>query len=128
MVNGKTIAGILVGIIVIVGIYYFATIGNAVQSGNSIKILDTGSSVTENPNAIDINSNGFFPEIVEISVGETITFTNKDTKNHEIVMKNLYVNHELAENEKYEVVFNEAGTFEFYDNSNKEFTTTIVVK
>ena len=78
MVNGKVVAGIVISVLIIIGVYFFVSVGNVRESGNTVKVIGTGSSVMENPYAIEITSDGFFPAIVTISVGDTVTFTNKD--------------------------------------------------
>lgn len=128
MVNGKVLAGIVIAVLIILGAYFFVSVGNVQQSGNSVKLIGTGSSVIEDQNTIEIKSNGFFPEIVTISAGDEVTFVNKDSAKHEVAIKNFNVNHELNQNEEYKITFEVAGTFEYYDRLNNEFAGTIVVQ
>lgn len=128
MINGKIIAGIIISVLIILGVYFFVSVGNVQQSGNSIKVTGTGSSVIEDTRTIEITSNGFFPGIVTISVGDNVTFINKDTEEHWLILEILDISQELPQGDTYSFVFNEAGTFEYYDNLNKDFTGTIFVE
>ena len=82
MVNARIIVGIVLSIIILFGVYSFVSLGSVQQSGNSIKVIPTGSSVIEEPHIVEITSDGFFPKIVTIAVGETVTFINKDENGH----------------------------------------------
>jgi plastocyanin len=127
MINLKIITALIISALIIFGVYFFVSMENATQSGNSIKILGTGSSVIEN-NIIEIRADGFFPEILSVSVGDEIIFTNKDKNNHRIISDSLYLSKELKSEENFQIPMNSAGDFEYYDALNPNLKGTIVVK
>ncbi len=153
MVDSKVILAIVVSVLIISGVYFFVSVGNVTESGNSIKILGTGSSVTENQNTIEMTSKGFFPAIVTISAGEMVTFLNKDMEKHWPATDihpthTLYPGsdikkcfdgtsdktklfdscHGLEQGESYIFTFNEAGTWEYHDHLNANLKGIIIVK
>lgn len=127
MVNAKIITALIISVLILLGVYFFVSVENNTQSGNSVKLLGTGSSVIES-NIIEITSDRFFPELLTVSVGDNVTFVNKDQENHLITSDSLYISKELKNGESFKFPLNEKGTFEYYDNLNKELTGTIVVK
>jgi len=82
MVNGKVVAGIVISVLIILGVYFFTSVGNVQESGNTVKVVGTGSSVIQNEKVVEITSEGFSPSTLTISAGDTVTFVNKDAKNH----------------------------------------------
>ncbi|MEK6828953.1 MAG: plastocyanin/azurin family copper-binding protein [Nanoarchaeota archaeon] len=82
MVNGKVVAAIILSVLIIAGVYFFVSVGNVQESGNSIKSIGTGSSVMQNEKIIEMTSNGFSPSTLTISVGDTVTFVNKGSDEH----------------------------------------------
>jgi plastocyanin len=82
MVNGKVVAALIISILIIAGAYFFVSIGNIQQSGNSIKVVGTGGSVLNNEKVIEMTDAGFSPSILTISVGDTVTFVNKGSEEH----------------------------------------------
>jgi plastocyanin len=82
MVNGRLVAGIVISVLILLGAYFFASVGNVIQSGNTIKVTGTGSSVMQNEKIIEIDSNGFSPSTLVISKGDIVTFVNKDSMPH----------------------------------------------
>jgi plastocyanin len=127
MVNAKIITALIISVLIILGVYFFVSVENSTQSGNSVKLLGTGSSVIEG-STIEITTNGFFPAFLTVSVGDNVTFVNKDKENHRITSDSLYISKELKDGENFQFTLNKKGNFEYYDNLNKELTGTIVVK
>lgn len=127
MVNAKIITALIISVLIVLGVYFFASVENSTQSGNMVKLLGTGSSVIES-NTIEITSNRFFPELLTVSVGDNVTFVNKDQENHRITSDSLYISKELKSGESFQFPLNEKGSFEYYDSLNKELAGTIFVK
>jgi len=82
MVNGRVIAAITLSVLILAGVYFLVGFGSLQQSGNTIKVVGTGSSVEQNAKIIEITSEGFSPSPLNILAGDTVTFVNKDTKAH----------------------------------------------
>ena len=127
MINAKIITALIISVLILLGVYFFVSVENNTQSGNSVRLLGTGSSVIES-NIIERTADGFFPAILTVSVGDNVTFVNKDKENHRITSDSLYISKELKDGENFQFTLNKKGTFEYYDNLNKELTGTIVVK
>jgi len=128
MVNGKIIAGIVLSVLILGVVYFFVSVGDVQESGNSIKVLGTGSSVMDNEKTIEIMPDGFSPSDLTITLGNTVIFENKDTEKHWLILESFGVSKELASAETYSLFFDKVGTFEYYDNLNKEFAGIIIVE
>lgn len=127
MINGKIITALIISVLILLGVYFFVSVENNTQSGNSVKLLGTGSSVIES-NVIEIKANGFFPEILTASAGDKVIFANNDEVSHKIVSDSLYLSKELESGENFQITVNLAGNFEYYDALNPSLKGTIVVK
>lgn len=152
MVNGKAMVAIVLAALILLGAYFFVSVGNASESGNSIKVIGTGGSVDED-NTIEITSNGFFPKILTVSVGETVTFVNKDNVAHwpasdlhpthtiypgsdikkcfdETSDKTLLFDscRPLEQGESWGFTFTETGTWDYHDHKNAGLVGAIVVE
>ncbi|MEX2017312.1 MAG: hypothetical protein WD876_02465 [Candidatus Pacearchaeota archaeon] len=82
MVNGKVVAGIVISVLILAGVYFLVSVGTVQQSGNTVKVVGTGSSVNEDAKVIEITAEGFSPSLLNIRAGNTVTFINKDSKAH----------------------------------------------
>ena len=84
-----------------------------------------------------ITDNGFTPRSLSVSSGTTVRWINHSSKIHRLV-SNPYPEpadlHRpiaasiLKQNAVYEYTFARSGTFDYHDQSNLEFTGTIIVK
>ena len=154
MVNGKVVTAVVISALILLGTYFFVSVGTVQESGNTVKVIGSGGSVRENPYLIEITSQGFFPEIVTISVGETITFVNKDSEVHwpatdvhpthtvypgsdiktcfsgtEEEKSNLFDScKELEEGESWSFTFTEAGEWDYHDHRNANLKGTVIVE
>lgn len=128
MVSGKIITGIVVSILVILGVYFFISVENVQQSGNSVKIIGTGSSVMQNEKIVEIFDDTFSPSSVTIEVGDKVTFDNKGGVSHWPISEAFNPGHELVPGENWGFVFYEKGTFEYSDNLNANLKGTIIVE
>lgn len=94
---------------------------------------------------IEIAAAEFFPSSLRVSVGQEVTFVNKDTQTH-WPASNPHPVHTaypqgggcissafdackaLAQNEKWKFVFTQAGTWDFHDHLNPSLTGTVIVE
>lgn len=77
---------------------------------------------------VDISQAGFVPANVTLQVGDAVTFTNKDTANHQVVCQTCpFTSPVLKPNETYSFTFTKAGKFTYVDplNKNKRGTATV---
>jgi plastocyanin len=78
--------------------------------------------------AVDISKAGFVPANVSLQIGDTVTFTNKDTANHQAVCQTCpFTSPVLKPNETFSYTFTKAGKFTYSDplNKNKKGTATV---
>src|SRR5258708_2921752 len=78
--------------------------------------------------AVAISRAGFVPANVSLEVGAQVTFTNKDTANHQVVCQTCpFTSPVLKPNETFSYTFTKAGKFTYVDplNKNKRGTATV---
>jgi plastocyanin len=79
---------------------------------------------------VTITKAGFIPSTVQISPGESITWTNSDTANHQVISDKASLGSPiLATGQSYTFTFSKAGNFAIEDALDKHFRgATVVVK
>jgi plastocyanin len=83
------------------------------------------STVTK---AVSITATAFSPTSRTIATTDSIKWTNKDTKSHQVVANNgSFVSPTIAAGKSYTHTFNTAGTFNYHDALHPSLTGKIVV-
>ncbi len=139
MKNGILIVTILIGILVIGALGYFAyssmnnssakTGGNNVADSGNNRILNdidrSGISVYE----VKISNFAFSPNIITIKKGDTVKWTNLDSVRHTITSDSgKELNSELlSKTESYSNTFNEVGTYEYHCTPHPSMKAKIIV-
>lgn len=78
---------------------------------------------------VQIKRSAFSPASVTINTGDTVTWVNSDTQNHQVVSNNgSFVSAILGPGKRYSHTFNAAGTYRYHDGLNAAIKGTIVVK
>ena len=78
--------------------------------------------------AVSITATAFKPASVTIKTGDVVKWTNKDTKNHQVVANNgSFASGTITPNHAYSHTFNTAGTFRYHDALHPALTGKIVV-
>ena len=80
---------------------------------------------------VNIYGSGFSPKSVTVAAGDTVTWTNKDNADHQIVAdKGSFVSAILKSNklESYSFTFQVAGTYAYHDGLYPKHTGTITAK
>jgi plastocyanin len=78
---------------------------------------------------VAINATGFSPATVTIATTDAVRWTNRDTKNHQIVANNgSFASPVIAPGKTYRHVFSTAGTFRYHDALHPSLTGKVVVK
>jgi plastocyanin len=78
---------------------------------------------------VAIKATGFSPATVTIATTDAVRWTNRDTKNHQIVANNgSFASPVIAPGKTYRHVFNAAGTFRYHDALHPSLTGKVVVK
>ena len=90
---------------------------------------DSGSTTTTPPaNAVDITME-FTPSSLTVSVGDTVTWTNKDTMAHTATADNgTFDSGNLSPGETFSFTFDTAGTYTYKCNIHSSMTGTIIVE
>jgi plastocyanin len=79
---------------------------------------------------VDITQAGFTPNKVTIDFGDTVTWTNKDTANHQVLADQgaFPTSPVLQPNQTYSYTFTKSGSFAYRDALNTNRRGTIVVR
>ena len=156
------IIGILVVLALIILFFTFGFTGNQnnvqeKQESPSVTIPIVGSGEVEetipeisSTHDIEITSSGFSPKTLEINAGDTVTWTNKDSRNHwpasashpthtiypgssiskcgtSAESETFDACNGLSAGESYSFTFNEKGTWKYHDHLSISRTGTIIV-
>ena len=77
---------------------------------------------------VRITASGFSPASVTIKTGDAVRWTNRDTKNHQVVANNgTFASPVLAPGRSYTHTFNTAGTFRYHDALHPSLTGRVIV-
>src|SRR5712691_4921150 len=79
--------------------------------------------------AITINRSSFSPSSVTVTEGDTVTWTNKDSQNHQVVADNgSFASPILKPGQKYTFVVGKTGFYRYHDALNPKVKGSITVK
>jgi plastocyanin len=85
-------------------------------------------SPTPTSMSVTIVSGAFMPNPISISVGATVTWTNKDSVAHAIVADgSLFSSGTIAPGNQYSYTFRSAGTFTYHDTTNPGMAGSVAV-
>jgi plastocyanin len=100
----------------------------AAVAGLALTITGASQPASTVTKTVSITASAFVPATRTISTTDAIKWTNKDTKNHQVVANNgSFVSPTIAPGKSYTHVFNTAGTFRFHDALHPALTGKIVV-
>src|SRR5438445_989367 len=78
---------------------------------------------------VDLSKLGFVPSATTVQVGDSVTWTNKDTDNHQVVCKACpFTSPVLKPSDTYSYTFAKAGKFTTEDPLNGDKKGTVTVK
>ncbi len=121
--NQKTVIAIVAVLIIVIGIiYYFGgyNYGSPANTGSP-------STTSQGPNQVSIKNFAFDPAILNIKVGDTVTWTNNDSAAHRI-SGNGFQSSDMANGQTYSFKFTAAGTYDYICSIHPSMKGTIVVK
>jgi plastocyanin len=79
--------------------------------------------------AVRITATAFSPKNVTINTGDAVKWTNRDTKNQQVIANNgAFASATIGPGKTYTHVFNTAGTYNYHDALHPALTGRIVVK
>jgi len=93
-------------------------------------LLAIPSALSATTKSVDITQAGFTPGKVTIDYGDTITWTNKDTANHQVLADQLAfpTSPVLGPNQTYSYTFTKSGSFGYRDALHTNRRGTVVVR
>jgi plastocyanin len=78
--------------------------------------------------SVQVTKNGFTPQSATVSVGDTVTWHNADTADHQVVADDgSFASPVLHADQSYSHTFTGAGTVRYHDSFAKSHTGTIIV-
>jgi plastocyanin len=96
-------------------------------AGTSTTDTTATASTTGNNNKISIKSFAFNPQVLTVTVGTPVIWTNEDATTHKIKSA-TFNSGDLAQGDTYEFTFNTKGTFDYSCAIHPTMTGQIVVK
>jgi plastocyanin len=88
----------------------------------------TQSATAITTKAVKITSTGFTPATVTIAAGNAVKWTNRDTRNHQVVSNSgAFVSGIIAPGRSYTHIFNVSGTYRYHDGLHPSLTGKVVV-
>jgi plastocyanin len=101
----------------------------AAVAGLALVITGASQPASTATKAVTITAAGFTPKSVTISTTDTVKWTNKDTKNHQIVANNgSFASAVIGPGRSYSHTFKAAGTYGYHDALHPALTGKVVVK
>lgn len=96
----------------------------------ALALLTIPSALSATTKNVDVTAAGFTPKTVTIDFGDTVTWTNKDTGNHQVLADQLSfpTSPVLAQNQTYSYTFAKSGNFGYRDALNTNRRGTVVVR
>jgi len=83
MVSRSVAAGLVLIFVVLAVLWLFNTVlDNPIKTAGVVNNPDETAGLTGAENTIEITADGFSPKELTISVGETVTWVNKDAEEH----------------------------------------------
>lgn len=105
------------------------TVVLAVVAVLALAVTGASQPASQATKAVAIKSTGFSPASVTIATTDAVKWTNRDTKNHQIVANNgSFASAVIKPGRSYTHTFNTAGTFRYHDALHPALTGKVVVK
>jgi len=100
----------------------------AVTAALALAVTGASQSSATATKTVSILSTGFSPTSRTIATGDVIKWTNKDTKDHQVVANNgSFASAVIKPGKSYSHIFNTAGTYRYHDALHPSLTGRIIV-
>jgi plastocyanin len=104
------------------------TVVLAAVAGLALAVTGASQPASTVTKTVSITASAFSPTSRTIATTDSIKWTNKDTKNHQVVANNgSFVSPTIGPGKSYTHVFNTAGTFRYHDALYPAHTGKIIV-
>jgi plastocyanin len=101
----------------------------AAVAGLALAIAGASQPAATVTKAVRITATGFSPFSVTINTGDAVKWTNRDTKNHQVVANSgAFASPVLAPGRSYTRVFRTAGTYRYHDALHPTLRGRVIVK
>src|SRR6476646_9842336 len=96
----------------------------------ALALLTFSSDLRATTENVDVTAAGFTPGKVTVDYGDTVTWTNKDTANHQVLADQLAfpTSPVLGPNQTYSYTFTKSGSFGYRDALHTNRRGTVVVR
>jgi amicyanin len=126
-------------VVIVAGGIYFLTMSNYKAPANSLTnnppinapLANTNSSIgTPQPHSVEISGFAFNPNTLTVKVGDTVTWTNKDSMGHTVTSDSgsELSSSTLSNGQTYSHTFSTAGTFAYHCTIHTSMKANIVVE
>lgn len=139
---------IIVVVIILIlgaGFYYFQFLQNKTDSQPVTISVPSPSSQEASPtpaeqtqkNTITITANGFSPAEITVKAGESVTWVNSDSSDHQVnsAPHPTHTDYQplntvglIKAGESKSLIFPTAGTYKYHDHLNPQLTGTVIVE
>src|SRR5437773_11854508 len=100
----------------------------AMVAALALAVAGASNSASVATKGVSIKSTGFSPATVTIATTDAVKWTNRDTKNHQVVANNgAFASPIIAPSHTYTHVFNTSGTYRYHDALHPTLTGRVVV-
>lgn len=86
-----------------------------------------GAETAESGSEVVISGFTFSPDTLEVSVGDTVTWTNEDGTEHTVTDQGGAFGESLGSGDRFEFTFDEAGTYSYFCGIHPDMTGEVVV-
>lgn len=102
------------------------------ESTESTEPAQEASDSPSNVKTVTIDGFAYGPESVTVKVGDTVTWTNKDSVDHTVTAdtasSDAPASGSIAKDETYSFTFTKAGTYAYHCEPHPEMKATVVVE
>ncbi|HEX3384697.1 MAG TPA: cupredoxin family copper-binding protein [Mucilaginibacter sp.] len=121
----KKIKSICLVALFFAGVLLFSACGK--KSANSANPTSNGNTPSPNP-SVTIQNFAFSPATVRVTIGGTVTWTNKDGVAHTVTdVGGSFNSGDLPADQTYSMTFNKAGTYSYHCTIHPTMPTATVV-
>jgi plastocyanin len=102
--------------------------GTTAMAGMTTSTTSGTASTSASGTDVTIQSNSFNPDSLTIKVGETVTWTNKDSYAHTVTSDNgVFDSGNIASGATFSFTFNTEGTYSYHCSIHTSMTAKIIV-
>lgn len=145
MSSRNLVIGVIVVLVILAGWYFIQSqrgqLGSSpapqVTQPEATPATESAAPFEEEENVVKVSSSGFSPQNITIAAGESVTWVNEDTEDHQINSA-VHPTHLLypplnsvgllKAGQRKSLSFPEAGTYKYHNHLNPSLTATVTVE